>query len=36
MAGTHNEASSLHLAKLLEERGIAHNDPGVLPRSCWA
>ena len=29
MAGTHNEASSLHLAKLLEERGIAHNDPRV-------
>jgi proline dehydrogenase len=32
MAGTHNEQSSLLLARLMNERGIAHTDP----RICFA
>ena len=32
MAGTHNEQSSLLLARLMHERGIAHHDP----RICFA
>ena len=29
MAGTHNEASSLLLARLMHERGLAHDDPRI-------
>jgi proline dehydrogenase len=29
VAGTHNEQSSLLLARLMNERGIAHNDPRI-------
>jgi proline dehydrogenase len=29
VAGTHNEESSLLLARLMSERGIAHNDPRI-------
>ena len=29
MAGTHNEASTLLLARAMNERGIAHNDPRI-------
>ena len=29
VAGTHNERSSLLLARLMQERGLAHNDPRI-------